>query len=142
MQYLAQFTPDEGGFLVTFQNFPEAITGGATEAEALGNAHDALEIVALTYAQDGQRLPQPEDIRAATASQRPVSISAAVLAKISLIEAFRASGLTQAALASRLGKAETEVRRMLDPFHATKLRSIENGLLALGKRLVITVEAA
>ena len=33
-------------------------------------------------------------------------------------------------------------RRMLDPYHPTKLKSIEAGLRVLGKRLVVTVEDA
>ena len=50
--------------------------------------------------------------------------------------------MTRVALAGKLGKAETEVRRMLDPYHRTKLPAIEAGLRALGKRLVVTVEEA
>ena len=142
MQYLAQFMSDGAGFVVTFPSFPEANTAGASEAEALENARDALEVVALTYAKDGRALPEPDHTRTPASSQHAIPVSAAVLAKLSFIEAFRASGLTQAALAARLGKGENEVRRMLDAYHPTKLRSIENGLLALGKRLVITVEAA
>jgi antitoxin HicB len=46
------------------------------------------------------------------------------------------------ALAKELGKGENEIRRMLDPYHATKLPAIEDALRVLGKRLVISVEAA
>jgi antitoxin HicB len=61
---------------------------------------------------------------------------------MALIAAFRESGMTRVALAARLGKGENEVRRMLDPHHRTKLPAIEDALRVLGKRLVITVEAA
>jgi len=36
--YPVMLTPDDGAFLVTFPDVPEAITFGATEAEALAMA--------------------------------------------------------------------------------------------------------
>lgn len=141
MHYIARFADDGGSFLVTFPAIPEAITGGENEAEALANAVDALEVALLTYAADGRDLPAATDVRPG-AGEHAVALSAATAAKLAFIEAFRRSGLTRVGLAARLGKAEGEVRRMLDPYHATKLPALEAGLLALGKRLVISVEAA
>ena len=141
MHYIARFADDSGGFLVTFPAVPEAITGGESELEALANAIDALEVALLTYAAGGRDLPPATDVRPA-ADERAVALSAATATKLAFIEAFRQSGLTRVALAARLGKAEGEVRRMLDPYHSTKLPALEAGLRALGKRLVITVEAA
>lgn len=141
MHYLAKVTPDDGALLVTFPAVPEAITGGQDEAEAMTNAIDALEVAMLTYAKDGRPFPAPT-------SQRPgpdewaVAPSAATMAKLAFISAFNESGITRVALAAQLGKAEGEVRRMLDPYHRTKLPALEAGLRALGKRLVVTVEAA
>jgi len=54
----------------------------------------------------------------------------------------RASGLARVALAARTGKQETEVRRMLDPDHTTKLANMEAGLRVLGKQLVVMVRDA
>ena len=143
MQYLAKFAPDEdGGILVTFPDIPEAITGGETEREALENAEEALELALLTYAKDGRSLPLARRLPDAGGSYRVVFLPANVLAKLALIDAFRESGMTKVAFANKLGKAETEVRRMLDPYHQTKLATIEAGLRALGKRLVVDVEAA
>lgn len=143
MQYLAKFTPDEeGGILVTFPDVAEAITGGETEREALENAEEALELALLTYVKQGKALPEPREKPGAGGSYRVVFVPAAALAKIALIEAFRESGMTKVAFANKLGKAETEIRRMLDPYHQTRLATIEAGLRALGKRLVIEVEAA
>ena len=42
----------------------------------------------------------------------------------------------------RLGKAKTEVARMRDPYHQTKIQTLEAGLKVLGKRLIVLVEAA
>ena len=139
--FLARFEPDGDGILVTFPDLPEAISGGADEAEAMANAVDALEVTLLTYAGDGRSIPVPSR-RTRDSSYRHIPVSATISAKLAFIEAFRASGLTRVALAARLGKAETEIRRMLDPYHRTKLPAIEEGLKALGKRLVVTVEEA
>lgn len=135
--YFATFEPNGDGFIVTFPDVPEAITEGDDLAEARANAQDALEVVLLTYVLDGQALPMP----LATVGE-PISVSARVAVKIAFIDAFRNSGLTRVELAHRLDKGENEVRRMLDPYHHTKLSSMETGLRTLGKQLVITVQDA
>jgi antitoxin HicB len=141
LHYIAKLEPDGDGFLVTFPDLPEAITGGADEAEALANAVDALEVVLLTYAKDGAAIPPMRRV-APGSGERAITPSAATAAKLAFIDTFRRSGITRVALAEQLGKAEGEVRRMLDPYHATKLPALEAGLRVLGKRLVVTVEAA
>lgn len=125
--------------IVTFPAFPEATTGGATLKEALAQAVDALEVTILTYVLDHRSLPEPQAM-ADDEVHRWVSIGAATAAKIAFIEAFRGSGLTRTTLAAKLGKAENEVRRMLDPYHATKLPALDAGLRAMGKQLVISVQ--
>lgn len=140
--YIARFQPDGDAVIVTFPDLAEAVTGGRDDAEAAANAVDALEVTLLTYAADGRDIPDPIRRPDAGGSYRRIPVSATVAAKIAFIEAFRHSGMTRVALAAKLGKAETEVRRMLDPYHRTKLPAIESGLRALGKRLVVTVEEA
>lgn len=140
--YLAKFQPDGDGVLVTFPDLPEGITGGADEAEAMANAIDALEVTLLTYAADGRDIPPASRRPPSAGSYRRIPVSATTAAKLAFIAAFRDAGTTRVALAGKLGKAETEVRRMLDPYHRTKLPAIEAGLRALGKRLVVTVEEA
>ncbi|HWJ86508.1 MAG TPA: type II toxin-antitoxin system HicB family antitoxin [Pelagibacterium sp.] len=135
--YFATFESNGGGFVVTFPDVPEAITEGDDRDEARANAQDALEVALLTYVLDGLEFPKS----VATVGE-PISISARVAVKIAFIEAFRDSGITRVDLAQRLGKGENEVRRMLDPYHHTKLSSMENGLRLLGKQLVISVQDA
>lgn len=136
--YLAKFEPDEAGFLVTFPDVPEAITGGKDRHEAMANAQDALEVALLTYVMDGRELPVPRN----KGEGVPITVSARVAVKIAFIETFKASGLSKVELARRLGKGENEVRRMLDPYHHTKLGSMEAALRALGKHLIVSVEDA
>ena len=44
-------------FLATFPDIPEALTGGASLAEARENAADALEEAILAYLRTGDRSP-------------------------------------------------------------------------------------
>ena len=139
MFFNAQLQPNgEGGFVVTFDSVPEAITEGATREEALASAADALELALLGYAKDGLPLPVADVTRGANA----VFVGAPVAAKLVFYEAFRNSGMSKSALARKLGKDEAEVRRMLDPHHATKLGPLDEALRGLGKRFSLVVEDA
>lgn len=142
MEYTAVFEADGDGFIVLFPAIPQIVTGGAAFEEAFKNAHDALEVALLTLASDN--VEPPADIASAKgdSAAQIIHVSASVVAKLEFISAFRQSGLTRVALAERLGKAETEVRRMLNPYHGTKLRMLETAIGALGKRFVLKVEVA
>jgi antitoxin HicB len=141
MYYTAELMRDGDGYILTFPAFPEANTAGSTREEALENAKDALEVTILTYVKDDRPLPNDVAVEPSNRFQ-PITVSASVVAKLAFIEAFATAGITRVALAQRLGKGETEIRRMLDPYHKTKISTLEDGLRALGKRLIVTVEAA
>ena len=63
-------------------------------------------------------------------------------AKAALYEALREERLSNSAFAAAMGIQESEVRRMLDPRHATKIGRLEKALARFKKRLVVTVEEA
>ena len=128
----------EGGFTVTFPDFDEAFTDGDTRAEAVVLATDCLE-EALAG-----RMARREDIPAPSpAKGRPAAVPGAVLAaKAALYEVLREQRLSNTAFAAALGVRESEVRRMLDPRHATKIGRLEEALARFSKRLVVTVEEA
>ena len=142
MDYTAVFEADGDGFIVLFPAIPQIVTGGATFSEARNNASDALEVALLTLVHDNVELPSDFRRDMDDSASHIVHISASVAAKLEFIIAFRQSGLTRVALAERLGKAETEVRRMLNPYHGTKLAMLETAIGALGKRFVLKVEHA
>jgi len=50
---------EEGGFVVSFPDVPEAITQGDTRAAALSNALATLETALDLYIEDKRPLPQP-----------------------------------------------------------------------------------
>ena len=54
----------------------------------------------------------------------------------------RGSSITHAELARRIGRDARDIRRILDPDHRTKIPALTAALAALGRRLVVGVEAA
>ncbi|MEP9398706.1 type II toxin-antitoxin system HicB family antitoxin [Mesorhizobium sp. KR2-14] len=138
--YAARIEPDpEGGFLVTFPDVPEAITAGATLIEARANASEALGLALRGYLVLGRPLPAPATKRKGLVE---VPVDATTALKLAVVEAFNASGISKSDLARRLGKAEGEARRILDPDHPTKVQALEAALAALGKEIVISVRDA
>lgn len=123
--------------IASFPDVPEAITEGDSESEALAAAADALGMALLSYPLRGLPLPKRR-----FRSGHLVTVSAEVAAKLAVLEAFNQSGLSKSELARRIGVSESEVRRILDPMHATKLPRLAEALAALGKRLVVGVEEA
>lgn len=141
MRYVfpAQFEKHGRTVVVTFRDLPEAITEGEGREDALRQAVDCLD-VALLF-----RLKEDAAIPAASPPQQGdelVTPTPSVAAKAAFVRAFRESGLSRVALAQRMGVVETEIRRMLDPDHHTKLDRMDEGLRQLGRRLVIDDEAA
>ena len=128
----------EGGYSVTFPDFDEAFTDGESFREAIEEAADCLEEALAGRMARREDIPAPSPARG-----RPAVVPGAILsAKTALYEALREQRLSNSAFAVALGVQESEVRRMLDPRHATKIGRLEEALARFGKRLVITVEAA
>src|SRR5215203_607121 len=85
--YPVTLTPDEtdGGFVVTFQDVPEAITQGETVTEALAEAADALEEAIAGRIRRGDSIPD-----ASLAADRPkVPVPAQTAAKAALYLALK-----------------------------------------------------
>lgn len=130
---------DLGGFVVTFKDVPEAITQGKDLPDTLWQAADCLEEAIAGRIRRGDVIPAPSKPRR---GQRLVPVPAPMAAKAALYLAMREAGISNLELARRLGCDEKEVRRMLDPRHATKLPRIQAALEILGKRLVLSMEEA
>jgi antitoxin HicB len=128
----------EGGFTVTFPDLPEAITQGDSEDEAAAMAEDALVTALSFYTDQAERLPRPSSARG-----RPLAyVPPLVAAKLALHDAMLAAGVSNVALARRLGTDEKTVRRLRDPLHQSRINQVDAALRALGKRMGIVIEAA
>ncbi len=138
--YRARIEPDpEGGFLVTFPDVPEAITSGNRTEEARANAVEALGLALRGIVAMDRRLPKPT---ANGSGLVPVAVDPATALKLAVIDAFRNSGMTKSELARRIGRAENEARRILDPDHPSKLPLLRAALSAFGKEIVVSVRDA
>ncbi len=137
--YPATLTPDvqDGGFVVTFVDVPEAITQGDDVPEALRHAADCLDEALAGRIRRRDDLPTPSPVRP---GQYAVAVPAQTATKAALYTALRQTKLTQVDLAARLQCDEKEVRRLLDPRHASKLSRLEAALALLGQQIVIGVQ--
>ncbi|WP_208433203.1 type II toxin-antitoxin system HicB family antitoxin [Bartonella taylorii] len=137
--YQAKLESDpDGGFIVTFPDVPEAITAGENRAEALENAVEALGLALRSYPMRGLPLPVPQQYKDLV----EVTVDAWNALKLAVVDAFNEANITKTELANRLGKKETEARRILDLNYPTKLQTLEQALSVLGKQVVITIKNA
>ncbi len=60
-------------------------------------------------------------------------------AKLAIYQAMRDQGVSQVALARRIGRDPKDVRRLLDLMHRSRLDRLEAALKALGKRLIVEI---
>jgi antitoxin HicB len=117
--YPVQLEPDpDGGYVVLLPDIGYGATQGDDLAEALAQAEDLLEEAILGMLAHSEDVPLPSPPRG-----RPT---------IAL----------QALTAERLGWQPSQVTRLFDGRHASRLDQIEAALKALGRRLVVSSEAA
>ena len=136
--YPVRLTPDkdDGGFVVTFADIPEAITQGDNEAAALPAAHDALVTALYFYFEDGRTVPLPSKAKRA---QRIVELPASLAAKVLPLNEMIRQRVRPAELARRLKTTPQEVNRLANVRHTTRIVGIVLALRALGKQLDVRV---
>lgn len=123
---------EEGGFVVTFPDIPEAITQGEDKEDALRHAVDALESALEFYFDARRKVPAPSKPRR---GQSVVELPASVAAKVLLLNEMIAQKVRPAELARRLQVKPQEVTRLIDLRHTSKIDGIAGALKALGKTL-------
>lgn len=136
--YPAIFSEAPDGVTVTFPDVPEAITCGATRAEAEARAADALISALSIYVEENRLNPKPSAARG-----RPVvSVTAVEAIKLALHDAMVAARISNRELAARLGLDEKAARRLLDPLKRDAIGAVEAALRCLGKRVEVAVLAS
>lgn len=133
--YPVVLTPDDNGAtMVTFLDFPEAATFGDDDEEALLRAVDALETAIIGRMSDREDIPAPSRPKG---KQFLAALSTLSSAKVALYQAMRDAGVRKAELARRLHCDFSQVARLLDLRHASRLDQIDAALAALDKRLEV-----
>ena len=130
---------EDGSFLVSFPDIPEALTDGMTKDEALSEAEDCLIAALGGYITDRRNIPKPSLPKK---GQQTVIVPPLVSAKLALYQAIREAQITRVALGKRLGVSEGAIRRLLDLDHKSHIEQVDAALFILGKRLVVEVQDA
>ncbi|MBR7961232.1 type II toxin-antitoxin system HicB family antitoxin [Burkholderia vietnamiensis] len=138
LRYPARFEPDEedGGYVVTFRDIPEAITQGDTLDEARSMGADALLTAMDFYFEDKRPVPAPSK---AKKGEELIALPASVSAKVMLLNEMLAQGVTPSELARRMGTRPQDVNRIMDLGHTTKIDTIAEALEAVGRHLELSV---
>jgi len=139
LRYPAKIEPDTTGFLVSFRDIPEALTGADTREAAEAMAADALLTAMDFYFEDRRQVPLPST---AQAEDILVSLPPSVSAKVLLLNEMIAQGVTPSELARRLHTRKQDVNRIVDLGHATKIDTIAEALATMGKSLELRIEDA
>ena len=137
MKYPATFTPaEEGGFVITFRDIPEAISQGDDEAEALHMAADVLLTVMDFYFEDRRPVPMPSEKQD---GERMIPLPLSAASKVLLLNEMLTQDVGPSELARRMGTSKQEANRLTDLKHATKIDRIADAMAALGRELDLVV---
>jgi len=135
LQYPANFeAAEEGGYIITFPDLPEAITQGDDVEDAKLHAADVLESALDWYLESGRLIPTPSKPKR---GQHLIELPASLSAKVLLVNEMVAQKVRPADLARRLQVTPQEVTRLINPRHKSKIDGIALALKALGKTLEI-----
>ena len=125
---------EEGGFVITFPDIPEAITQAEDEADAMRRGSDALETALDFYFEARRPVPAPSQPKR---GQRVIELPASVAAKVLLLNEMVTQKVRPVDLARRLQVTPQEVNRLIDFRHTSKIDGIAGALKALGKTMEI-----
>jgi len=104
---------EEGGFVVTFPDVPEAITQGDNETDALMMAQDVLVTMFDSYVQDQQTIPEASSVYGQPCIVLPVTLAG----KIAQYNTMLAVNMSHDDLALRLDITPTMAERLNDYCH-------------------------
>ncbi len=136
LSYPARIARDGDGFMVSFPDIPEALTGAGSRVEALAMAADALTTAMDFYFEDRRPVPAPS---APKRGQVMIDMPPSVGAKVLLLNEMLAQGTRPIDLARLMNIRPQEVNRLTTLRHATKIDTVADALKALGKRLELSL---
>lgn len=138
--YAIRFETDTGTGLAVFcRDLPQLNSYGDDVAHALREAVDAIETTLSIYVDERRTIPEATP---PLAGEHVVRLPAVTVAKIVLWNTMMERDMRKADLRKLLGVHQVQGDRLVDFLHTSKMEQIEGALLALGKRLAVSVEAA
>jgi antitoxin HicB len=133
--YRVQLTQNEHhAWQVRVPDFPQARSTGASKAEAMHRAAEAIVSVIDDYVRARQIIPEGSTVPVPGAAVR---VPALVAAKVALHNEMRRRGLRKSAMRERLKWHRPQIDRLLDVRYASKMDQVEKAFDALGLELVV-----
>ncbi|MFW1971066.1 type II toxin-antitoxin system HicB family antitoxin [Acinetobacter bereziniae] len=137
MLYPAKFDlQDDGCYVVSFRDIPEALTQGYSLEEAKENALDSLITAFDFYFEDNRAIPLPSE---ALEGEYLIELPISVWSKVLLLNAMLEQHVSQSELAKRLHRSRQEMQRIIDLNHNTKIDTVVEALKQLGKQPVFSI---
>ena len=136
LSYPARIARDGDGYMVSFPDIPEALTGASSREEAIEMAADALTTAMDFYFVDRRSVPPPSE---AKRGQIMIDLPPSIGAKVLLLNEMLAQGTRPADLARLMNVRPQEVNRLTTLRHPTKIDTVAAALKALGKRLELSL---
>lgn len=135
--YFAQFEPaEEGGFVITFPDIPEAISEADDKSSALFNASEVLDLCLTERLASGEALPSPSKSSGGVWIEPSASIQAAALVR----QTREKEGKNLADLARALKTSWAAAQKLETPANNPTLRQLERTAAVLGKRLIVSFD--
>jgi antitoxin HicB len=135
--YQVEIRQEEDEFVATCPDLREVLTGGFSQTEALAQVQDAVAVAVRGRMKDGTTLDPPHPCAPGSLSVR---LPAPLAAKAAVYYAWQRADISKVAFGARIGRTESEVRRLLDPDHGSRLDQIEAAIVGLGRRLIIALD--
>ena len=126
----------DGTTLVTSPDFPELVTFGNDEADALSYAVGAFEEAIAARVSYREEIPPPSKGKA---SDPRVTLPVQAEVKVLLYQQMWKSGVRKADLARKMDLHRQEIDRLLDLNHATSIAKLEKAFSVLGKSINIVI---
>lgn len=124
----------DGRYRVAFPDLSEAITEGETLEEAAFNAAEVLTLTLEGRMEEDMEIPLPSIVKDAYLIAPAARVQAALLMRKAI------GDHTLSDVARALGTSWPSAARLEDPHHSPSMRQLERAAIALGKRLVISLE--
>jgi antitoxin HicB len=138
--YAIRFERDDTPGLAVFcRDLPQFNSYGDDEGHALKEAVDGIETTLSIFVDERKAIPAAT---APEAGEHVIYLPALTVAKIALWNTMMERGMRKADLCRLLGVSQTQGDRLVDFLHTSKMDQVETALTALGKRLLVSVEAA
>jgi antitoxin HicB len=128
--------PDGDGWVVSFRDIPEALTGGSTKEQAREMAEDALLTAMDFYIEDKRTIPLPSDLRN---DEEYIELSVGQAAKVLLLNEMLAQKVRPAELATKLKTSPQNVNRLVNLKHQSKIDGIEDAFRALHRSIKLSI---